>query len=128
MKTRTVLLISAALELVTGAALVAVPNFVASLLLSAGLTWPGEAVGRLGGLGLFSLAIACWPRGEGDDPQPIRGLLFYNLAAAVYLGYLRFGGGFTSYLLLPACGLHALLGLMLARPAYRSVTDRNPVR
>ncbi len=127
MKTRTVLLISATLELATGMALAAVPNFVAGLLLSTGLTRPGEAVGRLGGLGLFSLAIACWPRGESDQPQPIRGLLFYNLAAAVYLGYLRFGGGFTSYLLLAACVFHALLALLLARPAYRSAADRDPV-
>jgi hypothetical protein len=127
MRTRTLILISSSIELATGLALFAVPNLVANVLLSAGLAPSGEAVARVGGLGLFSLALACWPQGEGDHPQPVRALFFYNLMAAGYLGYLRIGGGFTSHLLLPACGLHALLGLMLARPAYRSVIDRDPV-
>jgi len=48
----------------------------------------------------------------------MEGVAIYNLMAAGYLIYLRIGGEFTSHLLLPACGLHALLGLMLARPAY----------
>jgi hypothetical protein len=126
MKTKTLALISSSIELATGLALVAVPNLVANVLLSAGLEPAGEAVARVGGFGLFSLALACWPTGEGDRPQPVRALFVYNLVAACYLGYLRFGGEFTSYLLLPACVLHGLLGLLLARPAYRSVIDRDP--
>jgi hypothetical protein len=114
-------LISSALELATGLALIALPSLAANVLLAVPLAPSGEAVARLCGLGLFSLALACWPQGEGDHRQPIRALFFYNLTAAALLGYLRFSGEFTSHLLLPACALHALLALMLVRPAYRSL-------
>jgi hypothetical protein len=76
MRNKTLLLLSSSLELVTGLALIAVPNLVAGVLLSAGLTPAGEAVGRVGGFGLFSLALACWAEGEGDHKQPIRALFF----------------------------------------------------
>jgi hypothetical protein len=126
MRTKTLALISSSIELATGLALIAVPNLVANVLLSVGLEPVGEAVGRVGGFGLFSLALACWPQGESDHKRPIRALFFYNLTVAAYLGYLRIAGEFTSHLLLPACALHALLGLMLARPAYQTVIDRDP--
>jgi hypothetical protein len=128
MRTKTLVLISSSIELVTGLALAAVPNLVANVLLSAGLTPAGEAVARVGGFGLFSLALACWPDGEGVHKQPITALFVYNLVAACYLGYLRIGGEFTSPLLLPASGLHGLLAVLFARPAYRSVIDRDPVK
>jgi len=124
MRDKTLLLFSSSLELATGIALIAVPNLVASALLSAELTPSGMAVGRVGGIGLFSLAIGCWPRGEGNHTQPIRALFFYNLMAACYLGYLKFGGEFSSFLLLPACALHGLLALLFARPVYKSAVDK----
>jgi len=127
MRTKTLVVISCSIEAATGLALVAVPNLVASLLLGAGLPASGEAVARVGGLGLFSLALACWPRGEGDIQQPVRALFVYNLAAAFYLAYLKVGGEFTSLLLLPASGLHALLGALLVRPVYWSVVDRGGI-
>jgi hypothetical protein len=124
-KTRALVLISASLEAGTGLALLAVPNLVANVLLSTGLGSAGKAVARVGGLGLISLAFACWP--EGDRNQSVRALFFYNLMAAGYLGYLRISGEFTSSLLLPACGLHGLLGLLFAAPAYRTVADQDSV-
>ena len=126
MRTKTWILISCSIEAATGLALVAAPNLVANLLLGVGLPPSGEAVARVGGLDLFSLALACWPQGTGDNRQAIRALFVYNLVAACYLASLRIGGVFTSLLLLPASGLHALLGALLVRPAYRSGVDRNP--
>lgn len=125
MKTKTLILISSSIELATGLALVAAPNLVANILLGVGLAPSGEAVARVGGLGLFSLALACWPKGELDNQPAVRALFFYNLTAAVYLGYLRIGGEFAGILLLPASILHALLALAFAHPAYRSFNDRS---
>ncbi len=98
--------------------MIADPDFVARLLLGVGLSNTGIAVGRLAGLGLLSLGLACRPGGDDASTQALVALFIYNLLAALYLGYLRVGAGFVSYLLWPACVLHALLALLLARPAY----------
>jgi len=38
----------------------------------------------------------------------------------LYLGYLRVGGGFASFLLWPASALHVVFAMLLARPAFAS--------
>ena len=120
--TRIPVVVSAAIEAATGAALIAIPDVVGRVLLGVELSGSGMAVARVAGFGLLSLAIACWP-GNGDaTPQATRALFVYNLLAGTFLGYLRVGGGFVSYLLWPACVLHVVLGLLLARPAYESVS------
>jgi hypothetical protein len=124
MKTKPLLLFSSSLELATGIALMANPALVASLLFSAALPPIGEAVGRVGGFGLFSLAIATWPRGEGDHAQSTTALFLYNLMAACYLSYLKFSGEFNGPLLLVACVLHALFAVLFLRPAYESLTNK----
>ena len=116
--------LSSAIEAATGVALIADPTFVVRVLLGAGLSGAGIAVGRVGGLGLLSLGLACWPGGDDATAQATRALFTYNLLAAVYLGYLRVGGGFDSYLLWPACALHALLAVLLARPVYEGVRQQ----
>ena len=72
----------------------------------------------MAGLGLLSLGLACWPSRVNATAQATWALFTYNLLAAVYLGYLRVGGGFVSYLLWPAFALHALITVLLAHPAY----------
>ena len=115
-------MLSAAIEAATGVALIVFPGFVARVLLGAALSDSGIAVARLAGIGLLSLGLACWPSGDSVAQPAIRALFAYNLLAALYLGYLRVGGGFISYLLLPACALHGLLALLLARSAYEGVS------
>jgi hypothetical protein len=126
MKIKTLLMLSSSLEFVTGLLLIADPGLVADVLLSAGLSPGGQATARVGGIALVSLAIACRPQGEGDHKQPVVALLLYNLLAAFYLGYLRIGAEFSSFLLFPASALHGLLALLFARPAYRSAIVNDP--
>jgi len=120
MTTGTLSKLSAAIEVVTGVLLIASPGLVARILLSAPLADPGVAVGRLCGVALLSLGLACWPNASATTAQATRALFTYNLLAAFYLGYLRVGAGFVSYLLWPACVLHALLAALLARPFYET--------
>ena len=120
MTTRILVMVSAAIEVAAGVALIAVPDAVARVLLGVGLSEAGVAVGRVGGFGLLSLGLAYWPRSGGATPPSLRGLFAYNLLAGLYFGYLRIGGGFTGPLLWPACVLHVLLALLMARPAYES--------
>ncbi len=122
MTTRTLVMLSAAIEAATGIALIADPRLVAQVLLGTSLGAAGVAVGRVAGVALLSLAIACWPGTDRAAPHAIRALFTYNLLAALYLGYLRVGGGFASYLLWPAAVVHGVLALLLARPAFDRVS------
>jgi hypothetical protein len=126
MTTRTLVVLDAALEVATGVALIVDPGFVVDVLLGAGLSGGGIAVGRVAGFGLLSLGLACWPSGGDATAEATWALFTYNLLAALYLGYLRVGGGFVSYLLWPAFALHALLALLLARPAYERARQERP--
>ena len=108
------MLLDAGLEIVTGVALIAAPNVVSRLLLGVSLSGGGIAVGRVAGLGLLSLGVACWPSATDASVQTTRALLTYNLLTTLYLGYLRIGGGFDGYLLWPAIVLHAVLTVLLA--------------
>ena len=127
MKIKTLLMLSGSLEFVTGLALIAAPGLVANVLLSAGLAPGGQAVGRVGGFALVSLAIACWPRGEGDHAQPVRAFFLYHLlTASYYLGYLRIGGEFSSFFLLPVSVLHGVVAMLFARSAYGSAIIKDP--
>lgn len=120
MTTKTLIKLAAGLEAMTGIALTVSPTFVVRVLFGASLTHGGIAVGRVGGFALLALAIACWP-GSDAAPQATQALFLFNLLTALYLGYLKLGGGFVSYFLLPACLLHLALTLLLARPAYQSL-------
>lgn len=97
----------------------AVPNGVARLLLGVELSASGIAVARIAGLGLFSFGLTCWPRGDDTASQITQVLFLFNLLMALYLGYLRVAGGFVGLLLWPACALHVLLTLLLARSVYQ---------
>jgi hypothetical protein len=121
MKTRTLEMVSAAIEIATGLALFAVPDLVARVLLGAELSDSGLAVARLAGCGLLSLGLACWPGRDEPTTQATRALFVYNLLAGLYLGYLRVGGGFVGFLLWPACALHIVFAILLARPAYQAL-------
>ena len=116
--TRMLVMLSSAIESVTGIALIAVPAVVGRLLLGVELPGSGIVVARVAGFALLALGIGCWPRGGAASVQSIRALLIYNLLAGLFLGYLRIGGGFSGLLLLPASVLHVILALLMARPAY----------
>jgi Tumour protein p53-inducible protein 11 len=117
MNTRSWMTLSAAIEAATGLSLIAFPSVVGRLLLGAALAGSGIAVARLTGIALLCLALACWPSGNGATQPAVRALFAYNLLAALYLAYLRIGGSFVSYLLVPAFVVHALLAFLLLRPA-----------
>jgi hypothetical protein len=125
MTIRSLVVLSAAIEMATGVALIVIPGLIGRALLGQDLSGAGIAVARLAGLGLFSLGLACWAGEEDVTPRAARALFVYNMLAALYLGYLRIGGGFVSYLLWPACAFHAVMTILIAvqnqrgtRPKY----------
>jgi hypothetical protein len=120
MTARRLAVIAAAVEVTAGSALIANPTFVARLLVGASLSRGGIAVGRVGGFGLLSLGMACWPSADVVTARSTRALFTYNLLSAVYFGYLGLVGGFFGYLLWPAFALHGLQAILLTRPAYEA--------
>jgi hypothetical protein len=114
MTSRTLLAVAAVVEAVTGLALIIQPALVVRLLLGGDISGAGLAVGRVAGVGLLSLGVACWPRAEATLPA-LRAMLTYNLLVAAYLGYLRFGSELAGMLLLPVVALHGALAILFAR-------------
>jgi hypothetical protein len=112
--------VAAALEVAAGSALIVTPTFAVHLLIGASPSG-GIAAGRLGGLGLLSLGLSCWPSRDVVTSQAISALFTYSLLAALYFAYLSAVVGFTGYLLWPAFALNALLAVLLAGPAYAAV-------
>jgi hypothetical protein len=120
MKTETTIKLSAAIEAATGLAAIASPSLVVRYLFGAELSAGGVAIGRVAGVALLSLAIACWPRAKGVLPQTLRSLLVYNFFVGVYLGFLRANHDFSSNLLWPACAIHVVFAILLVRPALQN--------
>jgi hypothetical protein len=74
------------------------------------------ALGRVAGLGLLSLGIACWPtEGQVGLGPPGRAMLTYNALIAAFLLYLAIGSERTGRLLWPAVAIHGVLTLLLGR-------------
>jgi hypothetical protein len=71
MTTRTLVVLDSALEVATGVALIVHPSLVVRVLLGAGLSGGGIAVGRVAGLALLSLGLACWPSGMALARRPL---------------------------------------------------------
>jgi hypothetical protein len=113
--------LAAALEAVTGLALLIDPVVVARLLLGGDLTGMGPPLGRVAGIALLSLGLACWQWPGTASPGVFRALLTYNLLVTLYLLWLGIGGEWVGVLLWPAMALHAVLTLLLAGSWWRGL-------
>jgi hypothetical protein len=101
---RKVLIIASVGEATTGLAL---------LLLRDAFVGAGIVSGRVAGIALIGLGVACWPG------PATAGMLIYSAGVTVYLASVRFAGGMTGVLLWPAVVLHLSLTALLV-PASRT--------
>jgi hypothetical protein len=104
---KKVLVVAALAEGLTGLALLFVPSRVGQLLLGAELTGAGIVTGRVAGIALIALGVACWPG------PPVAGMTIYGGAVTVYLAYAGIADGFAGILLWPAVVLHLVLTVLL---------------
>jgi hypothetical protein len=111
---RNVLLFSLAAEGGTGIIVILAPGLVAPLLFGADVSGVGVAYGRLLGMALLALVIACWPHADTVPRPALHAVLAYNLLAALYLVWLGIVHRPTGILLWPAVVEHALVALLLA--------------
>ena len=103
------LVFAAMVEILTGLALVLAPTLVGSALLGQDLVGLAVVVGRVAGIALVALGVACWPG------PPLLGMVIYGAGVAFYLALVGFSGGMTGPALWPAVGLHVILTILLAR-------------
>ena len=113
----TPLAIAAIAEAATGAALIVAPSMVARLLLGADLTGVGVAVGRVAGISLVALGVACWPGAEAVRGK-LCGMSTYGLLVTLYLVYLGLCTEWSGPLLWPAILVHAVLTSLLIRALF----------
>jgi hypothetical protein len=109
---RRVLVFAAVSEAATGMALVVVPSLVGQLLLGVELSGVSVVIGRVTGIALVALGIACWPG------TPLVGMLTYSAAVTLYLAYAGLADGFAGMLLWPVVALHGILTVLLARAMF----------
>ena len=118
---KNVFTLAAVGEIATGLALLAVPSLVGQLLFGVELFGVSIVIGRVAGIALIALSLACLP-----GRTPLGGMLTYSALATVYLAYLGFAGGFTGTLLWPAVGLHVVLTILLAGAARAAKVTKPP--
>jgi hypothetical protein len=109
-----VVLFSLVAEGATGLVVALDPGLVARLLFGAEVAGAGVAYGRLLGMTLLALVIACWPNAEVVPRPALHAVLAYNLLAAAYLVYIGIAHRPAGILLWPAVAEHALVALLLA--------------
>jgi len=132
MKTQTLFITTAALEIATGIALVAMPDNVLPALLGTALDAHGAlVVARIAGLALLTLGLACW-LARRDEASPagrglIAAMLLYNVAVAALLAWYGVGSGPSGIGLWPVVLVHSILagwcimGLLLRDPSTSGI-------
>jgi hypothetical protein len=113
---KTLLTMTALIEVGAGLALLGFPSEAVKLLLGSPLdSAPAIALGRVAGAALFSLGIACW-LAHGDTRNcAARGLVaamtFYNFAAVAVFLFAGLGAKLAGVALWPAIILHAAMAV-----------------
>ena len=111
---KTLLVVTAVLEGVTGLSLGLSPALTVSLLLGASLDTPGGLVlARVAGAAVLSLGVACWlARGQTLTARGlVTAMLLYNGAAIAVLVHAGLGLGLSGAGLWPSVGLHTVLAV-----------------
>jgi len=106
--------LTAIIEAATGLGLIAVPALVVRLLLGAEISGASIVLGRITGVALLALGIACWFASYDIQNRAARGLvsamLLYNLGVALILGAAGLQSRPVGIALWPAVVLHAVMG------------------
>lgn len=112
---KLLLTLTALIEAATGLALLVVPSLVVRLLLGGEISGASVPLGRVAGVALLALGVACW-LARGDMPsQAARGLvaamLLYNLGAVIIFGAAGLQSQPVGIALWPAIILHAAMAV-----------------
>jgi hypothetical protein len=129
---KALLKLTAFIEAATGLGFLVVPALVVRLLLGGELIGAGIPLGRVAGVALIALGVACWLSSFDTQSCAARGvvsaMVVYNLGATVILGVAGLQVQPAGIALWPAVILHAAMtvwcvSLLLGK---QSKTERAP--
>ena len=107
--------LTAIIEAATGLGLITVPAIAVRLLLDAEMSGATIPLGRVAGVALLALGVACWLARDDTQTRAARGLVsamvLYNLGAVIILGSAGLGSQSVGIALWPAVILHAAMAL-----------------
>lgn len=115
-----------------GLALLFVPRTVLGLLLAIPQPSPEALlVGKVGGAALLAIGISCWlardDRGSPSQHGLLCGMLVYNVAVCVLLGYAGSMHQMVGVVLWPAVVLHTALAIWCALCLWAPPTEREVI-
>jgi hypothetical protein len=132
---KILLAVTAIIEAGAGVALGCFPPAVVALLLGSGLDTPAAVIlGRLTGVALLALGVACWLARNDTQGRAARGLILavvvYNLGAVMLFLFAAIGPGLRGVALWPAAILHAAMAVwciacLRCRPATQFASTQN---
>jgi hypothetical protein len=116
MYSKLLLVATAAIEVGAGLTLIIWPSAAITLLFGSPLDTPaGLTVGRVAGVALLALGLACWLARHDGENHTARGLiaamLLYNCAVGLILAFAGIGSGLVGIALWPAIVLHAAMAV-----------------
>lgn len=111
---KRLLTLTALLEVPTGLSLIAVPDLVVRFLLGGGISGSGIPLGRVAGVALLAIGLACWLASHDSRSCAARGLAsgmtIYNFGVAIVLVISAIHSHLSGVALWPAVVAHAGMG------------------
>ena len=107
--------LTAIIEAATGLGLIAVPAVIVRLLLGSEISGASISLGRVAGVALLALGVACWFASYEVQNRAARGLIsamvLYNFGVLLILGAAGLQSPPAGILLWPAVILHGVMGV-----------------
>jgi len=121
---KRLLRLTAIIEAPTGLALMVVPSVVVRLLLGAEISGASIPLGRVAGVALLALGVACWLAQHDEQSRAASGLvaamLLYNVAVAAVLAFAGIGLKLHGVVLWSAVIVHAAMAVWCVACLRRS--------
>lgn len=106
-------------EIVAGAAILTMLDAACRLLFASAPEGMIRPIGRLSGIALVALGIACLPAGStGLHGSAVQGLVVYNVGATIVLAWVGVAPTLRGMLLWPAVILHGVIAAALIGSSF----------
>jgi hypothetical protein len=124
--------ITAIIEGLTGLGLIAVPSLIVHLLLNTHISGAAVPLGRVAGVALLSLGVACWYASQDVPSRAARGVVsamtVYNVGAVLVLGAAGLQMQSVGNALWPAVIVHAGMTVWCIANHVKSNRDLQSIR